>query len=70
MSTVNCKKTIEKKTLLSRNNCYYGGDSSPLNSRKLNGDPTESTDLDTYFFRGLSSSDCLQYLIELGIVNE
>ncbi len=60
---------MKKITLPSRNNCY-GGDSSPFNSRKLNGDPTESTDLDTYFFCGFSSSDCLQYLIESGIVNE
>ena len=47
-----------------------GQDDCPINGGKLNGNPAENVDPDTYFFRGFSSSDCLQYLIELGIINE
>lgn len=47
-----------------------GEDPCPFNGGKTNANPAEITDPETYFFRGFAGSDCLRYLIELGIVNE
>jgi hypothetical protein len=37
-------------------------------SGKINGDPTKGTDPKTYFYSGFDSSDCIEYLFELGLV--
>jgi hypothetical protein len=47
-----------------------GQDPCPMNGGKINGNPAEIADPETYFFRGFAGSDCISYLIELGIVNE
>lgn len=46
-----------------------GQDPCPFNGGKYNANPDENPDPETYFFRGFAGSDCLLYLIELGIVN-
>jgi hypothetical protein len=51
-------------------NYKNGQDPCPENGGKVGANPAGGTDTQTYFFRGFDSSDCLQYLIDLGIVNE
>jgi len=50
-------------------NCY-NADSCLIDGGKYMVNPTEITDTEAYFFRGFAGSDCLLYLIELGIINE
>ena len=48
---------------------YKNGQSPcPENGGKINARPSNSTDPETYFFRGFDASDSLQYLAELNLV--
>jgi hypothetical protein len=40
----------------------------PFNGGKLKGDASNPLDSETYFYKGLGSADCIDYLFELGIV--
>lgn len=51
-------------------NYKNGQDPCPINGGKIGANPAENADPETYFFRGFDSSDCLRYLIDLGIINE
>ena len=56
----------------SRNSSTYFGwtvsDPCPYDGGKLNAIPTNSADTATDFYKGLDSSDCFQFLEELGLV--
>jgi len=40
----------------------------PLNGGKVNGEPTAPSDKETYFYKGIGSANCIDYLYEIGIV--
>ena len=40
----------------------------PFNGGKLNGNPSAATDPKTYFYKGFSSADCIDFIISLGLV--
>jgi hypothetical protein len=40
----------------------------PLNGGKLNGDPLQTPDPNTYFYKGFGSADCIDFIISLGLV--
>ena len=49
---------------------YKNGESScPENGGHVNADPDNAVDTEIYFYRGFDTADCLQYLVELGIVD-
>jgi len=48
---------------------YYNGQSIvPQGGGRLNGNPSNSVDQRYYFYRGLNEADCIQFLIESGII--
>lgn len=49
---------------------YYknGEDPCPLNGGKENGNPSNGTDTNYYFYRGLKEADCISYLREIGLI--
>mgnify|MGYP005849198429 CR=1 FL=1 len=62
--------TLSELPPLSLDGNYKNGqDPCPENGGKVNANPAGPIDTETYFFRGFDTSDCLQYLIDLGIVN-
>jgi hypothetical protein len=40
----------------------------PYNGGKFNGNSSSSSDPETYFYKGVGDSDCIQFLVELGLV--
>ena len=49
--------------------CPFAYDGSGIHSSgRINGDPTKGEDLKTYFYSGFDTSDCIEYLFELGLV--
>jgi len=46
----------------------YNASDCPVNGGKLNARTSGGRDSETYFFRGFDSSDCLGFLIKLGLV--
>ena len=45
-----------------------GATPCPYNGGKLNGQPTNTVDPNTYFYKGLDTANCIEYLISLGLV--
>ena len=49
-------------------NYKNGSSTSPLYGGKVNAIPTGQVDPNTYFYKGFGESDCIKYLISLGIL--
>jgi hypothetical protein len=50
--------------------CPFAFDGNGIhNSGRINGDPTQGVDPNSYFFKGLNTSDCIDFLFELGLVS-
>jgi len=43
-------------------------DRNGVSGGRINSDPSQSIDTDTYFFKGLGSSDCFKLLRDIGII--
>ena len=54
-----------------RNGSYTPPDWSapcPINGGKVEGVPTNEADTKTYFYKGFDSANCIDFLIELGVI--
>lgn len=46
----------------------FDGTVKPQGSGKIDGNGTTATDPDSYFYKGLNASDCIKYMVDLGLV--
>ena len=47
---------------------WTGVGACPINGGKQNGNPNNSPDERTYFYKGFDSANCIEYLFELGLI--
>ena len=40
----------------------------PLNGGKVNGIPSNPNDNKTYFYKGINTADCIDFIVSLGVV--
>lgn len=74
-------KGFTKSELSLTGNTYRNGELTPINPTvnwatpcplsggRINGDPTNAPDPETYFFKGMRNANCIDYLYEIGIVS-
>ena len=49
--------------------CPFAFDGNGVHSSgRINGDPTQGADTKSYFYKGFNTSDCIEYLFELGLI--